>query len=666
MYLTCFRCLFLILPLLLGGCVPSESMKKYLRLAESNRPELEEVLDHYKDDSLKLDAARHLIRQMTREKGIFLYNADYETFSQKMYDSMANTPIYLSTDTMVHKYLRSHTFTNIWDYYQDSIRSFQFETRYDLQHISADFLIENIDYAFKAWELPWARGISYEMFKEYILPYRYGNESLRSWRKYYWDYFEPVIKQLGNETDPLAASIAINEYIKKDFWGNKRLHDASRPRQSPIHLLKGLFAGRCEDQAGLGISTMRALGIPTAELIIPNWGKRPVGHSFTAIYNHQTDEWIDFHAGDINPGDNTTTGMPKAYLYGNWKDGDAENKLHYFEHLMDVTDWFTPTATINVNVPDSINETYVYLCTFDNTRWRPVMWAKSKDGMVRFEKMGSGMVYLPMYYKNDQLVPFGLPLSVGLAGDITPLSVSGKHREVTLFRKYTTDTATINQRMEDLEGGYFQVATKADFSDAKTVHSITDCNNYYPTQVSIPPVKGRYVRYMSPNVERNFKSGPAMLAFYSSERKMSGEFISSEPFLTRNLEAVFDDNLLTYVSLIPTNEEKLPRGLGGDFMVIKGDPAFTWVGMDLGEVHEIDAIAYCPQNDKNGIYPGNRYQLQYWDNNQWNYLPSQIASDYQLTYTDLPKGTLYWLSCLDEGKEERIFTLDEEGKQVWW
>lgn len=55
----------LLIPVLLSGCCNSDlQLEKALVLAKENRQELEKVLAFYKDDSLKLETAKFLIRNM--------------------------------------------------------------------------------------------------------------------------------------------------------------------------------------------------------------------------------------------------------------------------------------------------------------------------------------------------------------------------------------------------------------------------------------------------------------------------------------------------------------------------------------------------------------------------------------------------------------------------
>lgn len=70
------------------------------------------------------------------------------------------------------------------------------------------------------------------------------------------------------------------------------------------------------------------------------------------------------------------------------------------------------------------------------------------------------------------------------------------------------------------------------------------------------------------------------------------------------------------------------------------------------------------QREANCIIPGNHYQLFYWDN-EWVYLGQKEAIKYSIDFNNVPIDGLYWLKCLEGGKEERIFTY-ENGTQIWW
>ena len=62
--LSKFFCVFMGMAVLCACRPQDEALERALRLAKDNRPELEKVLAHYEGDSLKLEAAKFLIRHM--------------------------------------------------------------------------------------------------------------------------------------------------------------------------------------------------------------------------------------------------------------------------------------------------------------------------------------------------------------------------------------------------------------------------------------------------------------------------------------------------------------------------------------------------------------------------------------------------------------------------
>ena len=70
----------------------------------------------------------------------------------------------------------------------------------DVEVIDADYLVENIEYAFRAWELPWARDVSFEDFCRYLLPYKIGNEAPEHWRVAVWEEYASLREAAVAET----------------------------------------------------------------------------------------------------------------------------------------------------------------------------------------------------------------------------------------------------------------------------------------------------------------------------------------------------------------------------------------------------------------------------------------------------------------------------------
>jgi len=58
----------------------------------------------------------------------------------------------------------------------------------DLQSLSSGFLLENVDYAYRAWkESPWKSQVSEQLFFNQILPYASINERRDAWRRSFYE-----------------------------------------------------------------------------------------------------------------------------------------------------------------------------------------------------------------------------------------------------------------------------------------------------------------------------------------------------------------------------------------------------------------------------------------------------------------------------------------------
>ena len=51
-------------------------------------------------------------------------------------------------------------------------------------------------------------------------------------------------------------------------------------------------------------------------------------------------------------------------------------------------------------------------------------------------------------------------------------------------------------------------------------------------------------------------------------------------------------------------------------------------------------MIYLPRNDANGIYPGNEYELFYFDLNGWQSLGCKIATGYSIEFENIPSNAV--------------------------
>ncbi len=160
-------------------------------MAGENRPELEKVLEHYKNDPLKLKAAKFLIANMDVHFSYKLEELDeyYEKLHRIFSMNGRAEGITLQQDSLFREL--KHPNPN------------QFKMLPDLQVMTADILIDNIDQAFEAWKSPYAKGLSFEDFCEYLLPYKQGDEKPEHWRSSYRDsILKDVGHRIGNGHSP--------------------------------------------------------------------------------------------------------------------------------------------------------------------------------------------------------------------------------------------------------------------------------------------------------------------------------------------------------------------------------------------------------------------------------------------------------------------------------
>lgn len=196
-----FRCFSLcgcLMLLLFPSCRRDVALERALALAGENRQELEHVLWHYKDDSLKLAAARFLIENMP-------YHFYEEEFYALPGDGRHRPQL---TDFSTEEAGKAHL-----DSLARAGRMVERRRYKDIHTLDSAFLVRNIDLAFEAWMKPWARRVPFAVFCRYILPYRTSREYPSGLRKEMMDRFTPLLDSAGVST-PLEACSLLNARLE--------------------------------------------------------------------------------------------------------------------------------------------------------------------------------------------------------------------------------------------------------------------------------------------------------------------------------------------------------------------------------------------------------------------------------------------------------------------
>ncbi|MCE5327800.1 MAG: hypothetical protein LLG01_15445 [Planctomycetaceae bacterium] len=150
----------------------------------------------------------------------------------------------------------------------------------DLTSLSAEFLLENVDCAYKVMaQVPWGKTLSKEMFLNEILPYACLNERRDNWRKDFYTRFLPLIKDCKTIT---AAAGAINTKVfplLKVRYSTER----AKPDQSPYESIASGKAS-CTGLAILAVDACRAVGIP-ARFVGTIWTDGSGNHSWLEVWD---------------------------------------------------------------------------------------------------------------------------------------------------------------------------------------------------------------------------------------------------------------------------------------------------------------------------------------------------------------------------------------------
>jgi hypothetical protein len=122
--------------LLLSACHKQDYLEQALRFSGENRPELEKVLDHYKNDSLKLRAAQFLIENMP---GYYSYE---ESEVLNSYYDKIDSVYEIYTDSALK------VLVPVYEAISSGYDLSRLKIVPDVKCITAGYLIDNIDRSF--------------------------------------------------------------------------------------------------------------------------------------------------------------------------------------------------------------------------------------------------------------------------------------------------------------------------------------------------------------------------------------------------------------------------------------------------------------------------------------------------------------------------------------
>jgi len=385
-------------------------LEEALNSAGENRPALVAVLSHYDSlaDTAKYAAAAFLIENM--EGHSYVTYVLHDTAGQVVpFDVLA----YPDFDSLEAAARIIEADRGELDYRRDEMLE-------DLANVKTDFLIGQIDYAFRAFkEKPWAKSLSFDEFCEYVLPYRGSNEPLEEWREFFWDKYKDLPGKMADSTDALEAASIINDDIKSWFSFDPRYY--YHPTDLGLSEMLESRMGRCEDMTNLTIYAMRANGLAVTSDYTPYWANSGNNHAWNAILA-LGGKVVPFMGAESNPGQyrlpyklakvyRKTFSLQKGNLI--FQDRKQEKVPGWLagKNYVDVTADYVPVSDVAIHfshpTPDSVD--IAYLCVFNSGEFKAIHWGRVVDNMAIFTDMGVDIVYLPALYLNEEIVRFAPP-----------------------------------------------------------------------------------------------------------------------------------------------------------------------------------------------------------------------------------------------------------------
>lgn len=627
-----------------------ERIDRALKRAGSNAKNLQRVLDHFKDNELKYKAACFLIENMDGK------------FCQV-------SPVINHYITEVDSFMSVNPNLNTRDYrafYEDvQLRHKNFmhkaKTQYDIETITANYLISNIESAFESWNNPWAKDVGFDLFCKYVLPYRIGEEPISNWRDRFKSLYDYPTEQLFGCQDNRFYKLGIYSELRKKLSISIYTPRYLRP-EIPLDMLPEMHVGNCKDAACFSTAQLRSLGIPATIDFVPQWANRSMGHSWSVIFINDNTA-ITLGSGEeagAHFNNASEKKIAKVFRFSYQSNTDLAEissekeesvpKLFKQTGFLDVTSEYVKTSDVVIGLNEDsevLSRKWIFLAVFDNQDWIPIWFAKNEDGNATFSKLGRGVAYLPFVYgSNGDFIGASNPFIIKDDGQIQELSTDDRTlTKAILSRKYPESKSTkMNKR--EIIGGSFLASNDITFKDSILIGRITDIGEKSFCTLTVRGDKDyKYLKYVCAPEKTSLT---AEIMLYDTKGEMLRPLaLHTQQEDTRGRQKVmFDGNLLSSCNL---------SGIIGKNIII-----------EFEHPTKLSYIQVFPRSDGNFIERGDHYCLYYWTNDGWTMIDEKDASKMgELEFDNIPDKALLLLCDETKGKEKRIFTL-EKGKQIWW
>jgi hypothetical protein len=388
-----------------------DAIARNLAKAGANRSEIEKFLERYERDAdLQTRAAsRWLVANMDGH-GFAAIELVATDGTQLPFDALDHTSL-ADAKTALDAIEAKHPGCDF--------KRVRFDS--DLEHASADFLAAHLEDAFTTWRtMPWAKAIRYEVFRDFILPYRGSNEPLGLWREPARGRLAEICAANQGETDVRAFGEKVRAAVHP-WTGFTDLFYLHPTDQSYAEMCERKL-GRCEDITNMISFGMRSVAAMCASDYTPWWAASDNNHAWEVVLDANGEGRAGLAGRAAKVYRKTFANQP-ASLAAIKRDDEVVPRWLSTSHYVDVTEQYQPVSDVTVelaSVPDGAR--FAYIAVFNGGSWKPIHWAPIDGGRAVFTDMGRNICYLPMYHVGGADRPAGDPFVLDQDGVVHPLS----------------------------------------------------------------------------------------------------------------------------------------------------------------------------------------------------------------------------------------------------
>ncbi|GGD08008.1 discoidin domain-containing protein [Hyunsoonleella pacifica] len=690
----CFGIFILLVFGLSFSCSTKENSKNYnveeaLLISKTNKIELENVLEYFKDDSEKLKAAEFLISNM-----ISHYSYGDVKFINNNHKKALELLNLNSREQFLVGLNRVKVKKEIWDKNKkvkkeidslvNGIKILKNTiTTKDVETLNGNFLIAHIEKAFTKWKTSnLIDKNNFEEFAETFLPYRYGNEQLNTPKNYPRD----ITFELLKNTNPNDTKGVVN-ILKGYFSRIHRLTSGIKKKDNIgfYNILKwwDLY---CDDQVVIAAQILNDISIPTYIDCTPIWLDQTLGHSWCvskdSLGNHlpfspfyQSVDSLE-NKGIYNKNYFKRTSkvfrrtfeIQKQSALDLKKENEEIPGFFKTQHWKDVTDNYHKTTSISLQIRgfNYAKNNLAYLAVFTAKGWIPVDYGlvNQNESKVSFYKVPKGIVYNVVTFSNQKTIPVSSAFYVKDDGRIIKVVPSLRDKtDMYVLEKYPEKERLLDFRIERINSK-FQGSNNPKFKDAEDLYEFKEAPKNYIESIDIKSDnKYRYLRFVTNN---NLPTYISLIECYGNNQSDNPPIQKSIPYIFDIKDTINVNNQLTllqgklFSNNKNTSSENLNCVFDGNIETYSRD---KWIGVDFGEPKKIEEIRYALRSANNRINAGDLYKLFYYDNG-WVYFGIQKAKYNFLNFENVPSGTMYMLKNITKGKEELPF-MYKNGKQYF-